>query len=267
VSAGDAPQAFVIAGGSTPLVISFPHSGTAIPAQIAARLSPLALAVPDTDWHVPLLYGFARERGATLIEARLSRYVVDLNRPPDDGALYPGQVSTGLCPASSFAGEALYTGAAPDAAEIAARREQWWAPYHAALDTLVASTCARHGHCVLLDAHSIRAQVPRLFEGRLPDLNLGSNDGRSCDAQLARVALQALSAQQAFTVVRDGRFKGGYITRSRGRPAAGVHALQLEIAQSAYMDEASGEWQPQRAAPLAAVLGRLVDVLLDWRSA
>jgi N-formylglutamate deformylase len=263
--AGGEPLPFVTAIGSSPLVISIPHAGTGIPESLAARFTPAALAVPDTDWHVPLLYARARERGSAWIEGRLSRYAIDLNRPPDDAPLYPGQVSTGLCPTHSFAGEALYPGATPDAAEIEARRTRWWAPYHAALDALVAAACARHGHCLLLDAHSIRSEVPRLFGGVLPDLNLGTNDGRSCDDGLAQVALQVLGSQAAFSAVRDGRFKGGYITRSRGRPEAGVHALQLEIAQSAYMDEATGTWNSARSAPLVALLEELVDALLTWR--
>ncbi len=267
---GVEPAPFVTAGGSSPLVISFPHSGTLIPPALAARMTPAALAMPDTDWHVPLLYAHARglvatAAGAATIEARLSRYVVDLNRPPDDAPLYPGQVSTGLCPSQAFGGEALYAGAPPGDAEIAERRTRWWAPYHAALDALVADACARHGHCVLLDAHSIRSQVPRLFDGRLPDLNLGTNDGRSCDDALARRAMQVLAGDGGFTAVRDGRFKGGYITRSRGLPGAGVHALQLEIAQGAYMDERGTAWDAARAAPLAALLARLLDALVSWR--
>jgi len=270
MTAGGEPAAFVTASGTSPLVVSFPHSGTHIPATLAARLTPAAMGVPDTDWHVPLLYASALGhgapgQGAARIEARLSRYVIDLNRPPDDSALYPGQLSTGLCPAHSFAGETLYAGAPPDATEVEARRTRWWVPYHAALDALVAAACARHGFCLLLDAHSIRSAVPRLFGGRLPDLNLGTNDGRSCDAGLAQAAMQVLGAQRDFSAVRDGRFKGGYITRSRGRPEAGVHALQLEIAQSAYMDEATGSWNSARGAPLVALLEELVDTLLTWQ--
>jgi len=281
MSTNDEPAPFVTTSGTSPLVISFPHSGTLIPEGIAARMTPVALSVPDTDWHVPRLYALALERcaaghdaaghGVAGIEARLSRYVIDLNRPPDDAALYPGQVSTGLCPAQSFSGEALYAGSAtdvapaPDVEEVEARRTRWWAPWHAALDALVAETCARHGFCVLLDAHSIRSEVPRLFGGRLPDLNLGTNDGRSCNDALAQRAMQVLGGQRAFSAARDGRFKGGYITRSRGLPDAGVHALQLEIAQSAYMDETGTAWDAARAAPLAALLGQLLEAILSWR--
>ncbi len=251
--------------GSTPLVISMPHVGREIPAGVAARMTPHALAVPDTDWHVEQLYGFARASGAAWLEPRLSRYVVDLNRPPDDAALYAGQVSTGLCPRESFDGEPLYRDAGPAAAEVAERRREYWEPYHQALASLLAAARARHGYAVLLDAHSIRSQVPRLFPGRLPDVNLGTNDGRSCDPTLAAAVVAVLAAQSDFSHVLDGRFKGGYITRHYGRPADGVHALQIELAQSAYMDEMSAGYDAARAAPLARLLGDVIAALLAFR--
>jgi N-formylglutamate deformylase len=251
--------------GSTPLVVSLPHVGREIPAGLAARLTPRALAVPDTDWHVEQLYGFARARGAAWLEPRMSRYVVDLNRPPDDAALYAGQVSTGLCPREAFDGEPLYADAGPSAEEIAARRDQYWQPYHAALASLLDAARARHGYAVLLDAHSIRGELPRLFPGRLPDVNLGTNDGRSCDPGLARAVLAVVGSQSAFSHVLDGRFKGGYITRHYGRPAGGVHALQIELAQRAYMDESSAGYDAARAAPLVRLLEDVVGALLAFR--
>ena len=251
--------------GSTPLVISMPHVGREIPRDIAARMTPRALAVPDTDWHVERLYAFARDRGAAWLEPQLSRYVVDLNRPPDDAALYPGQVSTGLCPRESFDGEPLYRGAGPADEEIAARRRDYWQPYHDALATLIAGAHARHGYAVLLDAHSIRSQVPRLFAGRLPDGTLGTNDGRSGDPRLATALVAVVAARPGFSHVLDGRFKGGYITRHYGRPEAGVHALQIELAQSAYMDEATAEYEVARAAPLVRLLADVVAALLAFR--
>jgi N-formylglutamate deformylase len=251
--------------GRTPLVISMPHVGRQIPADLAARLTPRALAVPDTDWHVERLYAFARAEGAAWLEPRMSRYVVDLNRPPDDAALYPGQVSTGLCPRESFDGEPLYAGAGPTAEEVAARQRDYWQPYHAALVALVDAARARHGYAVLLDAHSIRSQVPRLFPGRLPDVNLGSNDGRSCELRLSAALVAVLGAQATFSHVLDGRFKGGYITRHYGRPAGGVHALQIELAQSAYMDESTAQYEAARAAPLVRLLEDVVAALLAFR--
>jgi N-formylglutamate deformylase len=251
--------------GSTPLVLSMPHVGREIPAGLAARLTPRALAVPDTDWHVERLYAFARAKGAGWLEPRLSRYVVDLNRPPDDAALYAGQVSTGLCPRETFDGEPLYTDAGPGAAEVAERRRDYWQPYHAALATLLDAARARHGHAVLLDAHSIRSQVPRLFPGRLPDINLGTNDGRSCDRALSNAVLAVVGAQATFSHVLNGRFKGGYITRHYGSPTDGVHALQIELAQSAYMDERTVEYDAARAAPLVRLLEDVVAALLAFR--
>lgn len=263
---GEAPV-YAAAQGTTSLIISLPHVGTGLPEDIAARMTPRGRRVEDTDWNVDQLYGFARALGASWLQPRLSRYVVDLNRPPGDEALYPGQASTGLCPALTFDGEPLYTGAAPDAAEVQRRREQYWTPYHRALEGLIAHTQAEYGYAIVLDAHSIRSQVPRLFEGRLPDLNIGTHDGRSCAPALAESIMAVLGRQQAFTHVLNGRFKGGFITRGYGAPAARVHAVQIEIAQSAYMDESGREWDAARAAPLVALLRQIVGAMLEFRPA
>lgn len=253
--------------GSTPVVISMPHVGRGIPADIAARMTPEARAVPDTDWNVELLYAFARPLGCAWLQPGLSRYVVDLNRPPDDAALYPGQVSTGLCPTQSFDGVALYIGAAPDATEVVARRESYWAPYHEALRSLLDAAIERHGYAVLLDAHSIRSELPRLFPGRLPDISVGTNAGASCATSLSTAVMARLAGQSRFSSVLDGRFKGGHITRHYGAPRHGVHALQLELAQAGYMDEAGNAFEPARAAPLIAVLAGVVGELLAFRPA
>ncbi|MBS0373425.1 MAG: N-formylglutamate deformylase [Proteobacteria bacterium] len=251
--------------GRTPLVISLPHAGRGIPPAIAARMTPRALEVVDTDWHVERLYEFARAAGAAWVEPTLSRYVVDLNRPPDDAALYPGQVSTGLCPAETFSGEPLYTGAPPDPAEIAERRRAYWQPYHDALRELIEAARRRHGHAIVLDGHSIRSAVPRLFTGRLPDINLGTHDGRACEPRLAAAVVAVCAAQSRFSHVLNGRFKGGYITRHYGQPADAVQALQIELAQSSYMDETGTGYDPGRAAPLVAVLQQVVATLLEFR--
>jgi N-formylglutamate deformylase len=262
---GGLQHPFTRIAGDSPLVISLPHGGTLVPADLEARLTPVALTVPDTDWHVGALYGFARERGASWLEAHQSRYVVDLNRPPDDTVLYQGQVSTGLVPTRTFAGEPLYAGAQPDAAERADRLVRHWAPYHGALGELLAMAQARHGHVVLLDAHSIPSRVPQLFEGRLPDINIGTFDGQACDPGLAAQLMALLGAQQRFTQVLDGRFKGGHITRAYGQPQRGVHAIQVELVQAAYMDEASLAYEPARAQPLRELLAEVVQLLLAWR--
>lgn len=253
--------------GDSPLLISVPHAGTYIPPDLRARMSTAAQGVADTDWHVPLLYQFALAAGAGLLVATHSRYVLDLNRNPDGAVLYPGADNTELCPTTSFASEPLYLpGQAPDAAEIARRRERYWQPFHQTLDAELQRLRARHGHALLLDGHSIRSRVPRFFEGRLPDLNLGTADGQSCAPELQARAEQVLLSAQGFSAVSNGRFKGGSITRRHGQPGRGVHALQLEIAQACYMDEdPPWVWNPRQAQPLVTVLKGLVDTLLAWR--
>lgn len=253
-----------VVSGRTPLVISFPHVGTALPAEIAPRMSEAARDLTDTDWHVEQLYAGAETLGAAWLEPGFSRYVVDLNRPPDDAALYPGQVSTGLCPTHRFDGAPLYVGAGPDATEIAERRLRYWQPYHDALRQLIDEAKARHGYAIVLDAHSIRAEVPRLFPGRLPDINLGTYGGRSCAQALQDRVARVLAEAHEFTHVINGRFQGGYITRHYGQPASSVHALQLELAQACYMDEESHPFDARRAAPLMARLRQIVEVLASF---
>ncbi|WP_169577635.1 N-formylglutamate deformylase [Sinimarinibacterium sp. CAU 1509] len=253
--------------GSTPLLINVPHAGTHIPPAIAEAMNADALRVPDTDWHVDTLYDFAASLGASLMVATHSRYVVDLNRDPQGTALYPGADNSELVPLRRFDCEPIYReGKAPDADEVARRREVYWQPYHARLRQRIDDLRARHGHVVLLDAHSIRSQVPRFFDGKLPDLNLGSDSGLSCAARLAGRAMDVLSDTTLFSAIRDGRFKGGYITRHYADPAGGVHCLQLEIAQAAYMNEdPPWAWSAQRASRLQLLLIRLIETLVQWR--
>ena len=255
--------------GDAPLVIDIPHAGTVVPTALAGRLARAAMSLPDTDWHVDRLYRFAPGRGITVVTATHSRYVVDLNRDPAGVALYPGADNTELCPTRTFAGDPIYaSGAAPEAAEILARRAEYFDPYHRLLAAEVERVRGRHGHAVLLDGHSIRAEVPRFFVGRLPDLNLGTASGASCAPVLRDAATEVLRTTQGFTNIVDGRFKGGYVTRHYGCPEGGVHALQLEIAQACYLDESAPDrYDAGRAATLVGVLQRLVAALLDWRPA
>jgi len=253
--------------GDAPLVIDIPHAGTHVPPALLGRLTRAGRELPDTDWHVDKLVATARATGVTVLVATHSRYVVDLNRDPAGKALYAGADNTELCPTRSFANEALYLdGHAPDAREIAARRAEYFEPYHAQLAAEIERVRAHNGYAILLDAHSIRSEVPRFFAGRLPDLNLGTADGASCAPSVQEAAELVLASATSFTSVVNGRFKGGYVTRHYGRPADGVHALQLEIAQACYMDENPPyPWDEARAGALAEVLRRLVDALLAWR--
>ena len=251
-----------------PLVVNVPHAGIAVPEAVAARLTAEALRMPDTDWHVEKLYAsLVPEYQTTLMWARYSRFVVDLNRDPSGHALYPGAANTGICPVGTFHDEPVYrTGMAPDATEMAQRVQQYWRPYQAQLAAEIERIKARHGYCILLDGHSIVSEVPQFFPGRLPDLNLGTADGASCDPALADAAFAVLTGARGFTAVHNGRFKGGYITRHHGQPVKGVHALQLEMAQSCYMDEAHPlEYHRERAGPLKNVLAALIQTLLAWR--
>ncbi|MFA7261891.1 MAG: N-formylglutamate deformylase [Caulobacter sp.] len=247
----------LVTQGHGPLIISFPHVGTDLPDAIAARMTPQALRLDDTDFEQPALYDFAAALGATTITARWSRLVIDVNRPPDNRPLYPGQWGAGLVPDETFLGEAVYRDGPPDEAEIADRRERFWRPYHQALSLAVATALDRHGHALLWDAHSISAVVPRLFEGTLPDLNMGTAAGDACAAVVSDAAF-AVCAASPFSAVLNGRFKGGYITRCYGQPAQGVHAIQMELAKSTHLG-ADNRVDEARAATLRPVLRAAIE--------
>ena len=254
------------APGSTPLLVSMPHVGTHIPDALARRMTDGARAVPDTDWHVDRLYDFLGGLGAAVIQATHSRYVIDLNRPPDSAPLYPGAANTGLCPTEQFDGRPLYkAGEAPGDAEIDDRRQRYWRPYHDRLAAELQALRARHGVALLFEAHTIRSRVPRLFEGRLPDINLGTADGKSCASDLAALLIETAGEAEAYSSVLNGRFKGGYITRHYGRPADGVHAVQLELAQLTYMDEDPPYgFRDDLAATIRPVLNAIVRAMIGW---
>ncbi|PRD70121.1 N-formylglutamate deformylase [Malikia spinosa] len=223
--------------GQLPLLISIPHLGTELPPEFAAGMSDSAPIKQDTDWHLDRLYGFAAGLGASVLQAKVSRYVIDLNRPPGGESLYPGQTTTGLCPTETFRGEPLYEQAqAPDAVQQADRLARYWQPYHDALRAELDRLKALHGAVLLWDAHSIASVLPRLFDGKLPDLNFGTADGRSCAPAIIERVVAEVGAT-GFSHVLNGRFKGGYITRHYGSPADRVHAIQLEMGQDLYMLE------------------------------
>ena len=229
---------FTLQTGSAPVLVSMPHIGTEIPGALQSSYVPRALDVEDTDWHLAQLYDFLPSIGASVLQPRISRYVIDLNRPPDDAPMYPGAANTELCPTHFFSGDALYkSGCAPTAEEIQRRKIAYWQPYHAALAAELTRIKAAHGFVLLWDAHSIRSRIPWLFEGKLPDLNIGTASGAAAHASISDAAAAAASPVSGFTHVINGRFKGGYITRHYGQPARHIHAIQLEKCQSLYMQE------------------------------
>jgi N-formylglutamate deformylase len=260
--------------GDAPLIVSFPHTGTDLPAsEVEGFVSPW-LARRDADWWVHHLYDFARALGATTVRTAISRSVIDVNRDPSGVSLYPGQNTTGLCPLTTFDDQPLYRpGAEPDAAAIARRRATWFTPYHATLSAEIARLRTVHPAIVVYDAHSIRSQIPHLFDGELPQFNLGSNDDRSCAGALTD-AVERICRDSGLSTVRNGRFKGGWITRHHADPGNGVHSLQMELACRGYIDEPATPtpanwptpWRPERAAPLRAVLQQVLGACLAFAS-
>lgn len=252
--------------GSVPLLVSVPHDGREVPAEIASRMTDAARRIPDTDWHVRDLYDFAAGLGASVMGATHSRYVVDLNRDPSGQALYPGASNTELVPLATFDMEPIYLdGQMPDDAEIAARTETYWRPYHQCIQDELARLKAEHGVAILFDAHSIRSEVERFFEGRLPDFNYGTSSGASADADLTRRSFAAFESAEGYSAVLNGRFTGGYITRTYGDPANGIHALQLEQSQITYMNEAYPfDYRPDLADKVKPVLAECLEALLGW---
>lgn len=253
--------------GDAPLIVSVPHAGLDIPAELAPLYLSITNARADADFHVNRLYSFAGDLGATVLRTGISRSVIDVNRDPSGASLYPGQATTGLCPLTRFDGAPLYRqGQAPGDAEIERRRALYFAPYHAALVTEIARLRARHPRIVLYDAHSILGRVPRLFEGELPQFNIGTFDGASCDEALTEAVVDACGAASKII---NGRFKGGWITRHYGAPRNGVHAIQMELAMRGYLDE-TGPWPPvwdeARTAPMIATLRRVLEACLKFAS-
>jgi N-formylglutamate deformylase len=250
---------YTLERGDGPLLLSIPHLGTIIPDDLRDRYTDIALTVADTDWHLDRLYAFAQQLGATILGARMSRYVIDLNRPSSDESLYPGQTTTGLCPDLTFRGEPVYReGCVPDAAEKKRRVAKYWKPYHDRIVVELARLRERHANVLLWEAHSIASVLPRLFEGKLPDLNIGTQDGRTAAAPVQEAVLRA-AASGPFTYIANGRFKGGFITRHFGAPHDGVHAVQLEMCQSTYMSEdAPFDYLPGKAGQVEAVVRGIV---------
>ena len=256
---------FELHQGTIPLLISLPHNGSEIPEEIRVLLKPAAHAAPDTDWFVDKLYEFGLAMGASVIKPRYSRYVIDLNRPPDDVSLYPGQNTTGLCPLSAFTGEAIYLdGKAPYSADIVHRRTHYWQPYHNALHAEIHRLKLQHGKVLLWEGHSIQPVLPFLFEGRLPDFSLGTASGASFPAAMLAEVESVLRAQSQYSWVSNGRFKGGYITRHYAQPDERIYAFQLELSQSVYMDETMTAFDAEKAAPVQVLIEQMMRASLDF---
>jgi N-formylglutamate deformylase len=257
----------------SPLIVSFPHTGTDIPPDVEAALVSPWLSRKDADWWVHLLYDMVPSLRATTIRTTISRTVIDVNRDPTGASLYPGQATTELCPLTTFDGEPLYkSGREPDTSEIARRRERFFAPYHFALEAEIERLHDAFGYVVLYDAHSILSHVPRLFDGELPNFNIGTNNGATCDAELTR-RVEAICDDSRFTRVTNGRFRGGWTTRHYGRPTRNVHAIQMELACRTYMDEPAGtlssdNWPPRydatRAADARDVLRKVLAACIEF---
>ena len=253
-------EPFAFSPGKTPLLVSVPHAGTALPDDLRARLSEEGRKLPDTDWHVHRLYDFAKQLGASMIVAKYSRYVVDLNRSTESAALYAGNPTSPVCPTHTFAGAAIYMSGQelrPD--ETPARIDRYWRPYHDRIAQELQRLRDEHGHALLWDAHSIASEIPGLFEGVLPEFNFGTRDHASCPKEVGEALLELITRDGKFGAVLNGRFKGGYITLNYGRPAEKIYAVQLELAERTYMEETRPDhWDPARAQSAAELISGLL---------
>lgn len=266
------PSWLTVVEGDAPLILSMPHTGTEL-ADIGPTLVSPWIARKDADWWIDVLYDFGRALGASIVRTALSRTVIDVNRDPSGASLYPGQTTTELCPTTTFDGEPLYRpGTAPDAAEIARRRARYYEPYHDALKAQIARLRTKFPRVILYDCHSIRSVAPRLFDGVLPNFNIGTNSGKSCDPAL-EIAVAKVCARTSYSHVVNGRFKGGYITRAYGKPSEDKHAIQMELACRGYLNEPDGAvseknwpapYDAAYAAPMRSALGDVLSACLAF---
>jgi formiminoglutamase len=246
----------VVQRGQGPIILGQPHGGTHVSDALMARLTPLGQALADTDWHIDQLYdGLLPD--VTIVRATFHRYVIDANRDPSGGSLYPGQNTTGLCPLTDFDGLPIWAeGQKPGTDEIADRTARYHGPYHAALAAEVERIRALHGVAIVWDCHSIRSTIPFLFDGLLPVFNIGTNDGATCDNRISQAAITPCQTSGRPSVI-NGRFKGGWTTRHYGQPGRGVHAVQMELAQRAYLSAEAAPWpyDAKVAKPARIVIG------------
>lgn len=253
--------------GNSPIVLGLPHTGTVFPNGTGAGLNQTGRAIADTDWHIHEIYAGLLE-GASAVRTTTHRYVIDVNRNPDGESLYPGQNTTTLCPLTDFDGTPIYhPDHAPSAKEIAHRIAAYHSPYHTALQTELDRVRAIHGFAILFDCHSIRSKIPFLFNDTLPDFNIGTNLGTTCDPEIEEITRAACQAATGYSMVLNGRFKGGWTTRHYGRPDKGVHAIQMELAQSTYLQTEMPPWDCDdgRVSRLRKPLGNILTQLSNWR--
>lgn len=249
--------------GDSPIVLGLPHAGTFVPDDIFAKLNTRGQGLDDTDWHIHTLYD-GLLAGATTVRATLHRYVIDANRDPTGASLYPGKNTTGLVPLTDFDGHDIWK-TAPNESDVKARRQQYHVPYHTALQAALERARDIHGVAILYDCHSIRSNIPFLFEGTLPDFNIGTNLGTTCDPRIAAAVAEICTAADGCSSVTNGRFKGGWTTRHYGRPASGIHAIQMELAQSTYLKSETAPWSydDAKAAQLRSHLRKILTTLAD----
>ncbi len=257
---------FEVRQGASPVILGLPHTGTNVPDDIRARLDDNGLLLADTDWHIERLYDGLLDN-VTTVRATFHRYCIDANRDPAGASLYPGQNTTSLIPETDFDGVSIWKdGQAPTEADTADRIARFHKPYHDALAAEIARVKAIHGVAVLYDCHSIRSHIPFLFEGKLPDFNIGTDMGRTCDPAIEAAAVEIAGSAQGYSSILNGRFKGGWTTRHYGRPETGVHAIQMELAQSTHLatEAVPFNYDETKAArlraPLKAILERIEEI-------
>jgi N-formylglutamate deformylase len=256
--------AYRLRPGDVPILISIPHNGSLIPKYIADGMTTAGKSSRDTDWFLDRLYDVPESKSFGFLVAEYSRYIIDLNRSANDESLYPGQTTSSLVPTLCFDGSPIYHGTGPEKAEIKERITRIWRPYHHAIQTELERLCGQHSIAVLIEAHSIRSEVPRLFDGVLPDFNIGTNVGKSCDPGLTRAVTKVLDGQDRYSHVVDGRFVGGHITRHFGRPANGIHALQIELSQATYLNEVESSWDPSNSGRVQMVIRQVLAEIGKW---
>lgn len=242
---------------TVPILLSVPHCGTDFPDELKDDFKPeLAKSPDDTDYYVHDLYNFCSEMGITIIHAKYSRWVIDLNRDPESKALYnDGRIITALCPNTNFFGDSIYVSQdkEPNHNEVQRRLNTYYWPYYKEIENQLAQLKSQFGKALLWDAHSIRRFVPTIRKENFPDLILGNNDGLTADQSLIDIALDNLGKDK-YGLNHNTPFKGGHITRYFGNPSNNIHALQLEMSKDLYMNHDETEFHMARANEMRVVL-------------